>query len=136
MKAVLQRVLSASVAGTSALDPSRDGLRADLDIVDGKTISSIGKGLLVLVGIDRRGCASTGQTQRGGLSTDALRIDDTPHDSSVMIKKLLSAKLFDEEGKNWKKSVKEIEGEVLCGMSNCPLLSSYLRIGFMRQQSG
>jgi D-tyrosyl-tRNA(Tyr) deacylase len=34
----------------------------------------------------------------------------------VLIKKILSAKLFDDaEGKAWKNSVKDIEGEVLCG---------------------
>ncbi|WVQ71580.1 D-tyrosyl-tRNA(Tyr) deacylase [Cryptococcus sp. DSM 104548] len=76
MKAVLQRVVNASVA------------------VDGKTISSIGKGLLVLVGIDRY---------------------DEPADATLIIKKILTAKLWDDEnGGGWKKNVKDIDGEVLC----------------------
>jgi D-Tyr-tRNAtyr deacylase len=42
--------------------------------------------------------------------------DDAPQNSSIIIKKILSAKLFDDdEGKAWKRSVKEIDGEVLCG---------------------
>ncbi|WWC90078.1 uncharacterized protein L201_005011 [Kwoniella dendrophila CBS 6074] len=86
MKAVVQRVVNASVA------------------VDGQTISSIGKGLLVLVGIDRF---------------------DEPNDASQIIKKVLTARLFDdEEGKMWKKSVKDIDGEVLC-VSQFTLLASF-----------
>ncbi|RSH91285.1 hypothetical protein EHS25_009584 [Saitozyma podzolica] len=73
-------------------------------VVDSSTISSIGKGLLVLVGIDRH---------------------DAPQDSSVIIKKILSAKLFDDdEGKAWKRSVKEIDGEVLC-VSQFTLLAQF-----------
>lgn len=45
-----------------------------------------------------------------------MTADDAPQDSSIIIKKILSAKLFDDdEGKAWKRSVKEIDGEVLCG---------------------
>lgn len=41
--------------------------------------------------------------------------DDTPSDASYIIKKLISAKLFDDDqGGMWKRSVKDIEGEVLC----------------------
>ncbi|WVQ78043.1 D-tyrosyl-tRNA(Tyr) deacylase [Cryptococcus sp. DSM 104549] len=86
MKAVIQRVISASVA------------------VEGKTISSIGKGLLVLVGIDRY---------------------DTPADATQIIKKVLTAKLFDDEnGALWKRNVKDIEGEVLC-VSQFTLLANF-----------
>ncbi|GFZ46193.1 hypothetical protein JCM24511_04440 [Saitozyma sp. JCM 24511] len=94
MKAVLQRVLSASVAGEWS-DSYFPFLLVAWSPGSRPTISSIGKGLLVLVGIDRH---------------------DAPQDSSVIIKKILSAKLFDDdEGKAWKRSVKEIDGEVLCG---------------------
>jgi hypothetical protein len=50
MKAVIQRVINASVAGqySPAYENSAE------EVVDGQTISSIGKGLLVLVGIDKR----------------------------------------------------------------------------------
>ncbi|KAK4688233.1 D-aminoacyl-tRNA deacylase, partial [Tremellales sp. Uapishka_1] len=86
MKAVIQRVLSASVA------------------VDSKTISSIDRGLLVLIGIDRY---------------------DEPLDSTTIVKKILSCKLFeDEEGKAWKRSVRDIEGEVLC-VSQFTLLAGF-----------
>ncbi|WVW83174.1 D-tyrosyl-tRNA(Tyr) deacylase [Kwoniella bestiolae CBS 10118] len=86
MKAVVQRVVNASVA------------------VDGQTISSIGKGLLVLVGIDRY---------------------DEPSDATQIIKKVLTARLFDDDqGGMWKKSVKDIDGEVLC-VSQFTLLANF-----------
>lgn len=50
-----------------------------------------------------------------GMLTGGL--DDDPSDSSAIIKKILSAKLFDEAGEGWKKNVQDIEGEVLCGTS-------------------
>jgi D-Tyr-tRNAtyr deacylase len=50
MKAVIQRVVNASVAGQY---PAPYENSAE-EVVDGQTISSIGKGLLVLVGIDKR----------------------------------------------------------------------------------
>ncbi|CAK9782959.1 hypothetical protein CC85DRAFT_286928 [Cutaneotrichosporon oleaginosum] len=74
MRAVVQKVVNASVA------------------VDGKTISQIGRGLMILVGISR---------------------DDTNEDRDWIIKKVLAAKLWDGEDA-WRKSVTEIEGEVLC----------------------
>ncbi|WWC69501.1 D-tyrosyl-tRNA(Tyr) deacylase [Kwoniella pini CBS 10737] len=86
MKAIIQRVINASVA------------------VDGQIISSIGKGLLVLVGIDRY---------------------DEPNDATQIIKKVLTARLFDDEqGGMWKKSVKDINGEVLC-VSQFTLLAKF-----------
>ncbi|KAL7422309.1 D-tyrosyl-tRNA(Tyr) deacylase [Cryptotrichosporon argae] len=75
MRAVIQRVVNASVA------------------VDGQTISSIGRGLLVLVGIERH---------------------DTPADAAHIIKKILAAKLWAEAEAPWKRSVRDIDGEVLC----------------------
>lgn len=57
MKAVIQRVVNASVAGQSVFLCSGgvldEEVGADLSKVDGQTISSIGKGLLVLIGIDK-----------------------------------------------------------------------------------
>ncbi|OXH40599.1 D-tyrosyl-tRNA(Tyr) deacylase [Cryptococcus neoformans] len=86
MKAVLQRVINASVT------------------VDGKIISSIGKGLLVLVGIDRY---------------------DEPQDATQIIKKILTARLWeDDNGVAWKKNVKDIDGEVLC-VSQFTLLAGF-----------
>jgi len=77
MKAVIQRVSSASVK------------------VDGEMISSIGKGLCVLVGIHR---------------------DDTKKEMEYIAKKILSIRLFDDPqtGKRWNKSVKDLDLEVLC----------------------
>jgi hypothetical protein len=50
MKAVIQRVINASVAGQYS--PPYENTAEE--VVDGQTISSIGKGLLVLIGIDKR----------------------------------------------------------------------------------
>ncbi|EJU00698.1 hypothetical protein DACRYDRAFT_108765 [Dacryopinax primogenitus] len=101
MRAVVQRVTSASVT------------------VNNTVISRIGRGMLVLVGI---------------------AVDDTPSDSEYLVKKILGLKLFDglphlsesssveagqEEtedpegagGRMWKRSVVDIEGDILCGPS-------------------
>ncbi|KIL00083.1 hypothetical protein PAXRUDRAFT_360553 [Paxillus rubicundulus Ve08.2h10] len=76
MRAVIQRVASASVT------------------VDGKVISSISRGLMVLVGIGT---------------------DDTPADIDTLSNKILSLRVFaDASGTMWKTSVKDIAGEVLC----------------------
>lgn len=88
MRTVLQRVKSASVT------------------VDGKLISSIGRGLLVLAAVEK---------------------DDTEKDTTSMASKILKAKLWDDEDKEpaakWKKGVAEIGGEVLC-VSQFTLLAS------------
>lgn len=64
--------------------------------VDGQLISTIGKGLLVLAAIGK---------------------DDTQKEVESMANKILKAKLWDnDEGGKWKWGVKDIEGEVLCGM--------------------
>jgi D-aminoacyl-tRNA deacylase len=76
MKAVLQRVLSASVT------------------VNEQVVSSIGKGVLVLA---------------------AVGPNDTRKDADSLAAKVLKMKLWpDEQGAMWKKSVQDIEGEVLC----------------------
>ncbi|KAJ7578468.1 D-Tyr tRNAtyr deacylase-like domain-containing protein [Mycena floridula] len=64
--------------------------------VNNVTISQIQRGLLVLVGIGT---------------------DDTATDSSMLIKKILSLRIFSDpsdDQKMWKASVKDIEGEILC----------------------
>lgn len=78
MKAVIQRVASASVS------------------VDGELISSIGRGLCVLVGIHR---------------------GDTRKELEQIVRKILNLRLFEdpkEEGKRWNKSVKDLKLELLC----------------------
>uniref|UniRef100_A0AC35U2J8 D-aminoacyl-tRNA deacylase n=1 Tax=Rhabditophanes sp. KR3021 TaxID=114890 RepID=A0AC35U2J8_9BILA len=76
MKAVIQRVTEASVT------------------VNGEIISSIGKGLLVLIG---------------------LETSDKPEDAEFIQRKILNLRLFDgENGKRWDKSVKDMGYEVLC----------------------
>jgi D-tyrosyl-tRNA(Tyr) deacylase len=76
MRLVLQRVRAASVT------------------VDGTVVSSIGKGVLALVG---------------------LHTDDTNADLQYCAKKLCAAKLWpNEEGKPWRKSVKQLGYDVLC----------------------
>lgn len=85
MKAVLQRVKSASVT------------------VDGNLISSIGKGILVFVGVGK---------------------EDTPKEVEKMAGKVLTMQLWDDdEGGKWKKNVKDVGGEVLC-VSQFTLLAS------------
>ncbi|GAA5993765.1 hypothetical protein JCM5350_000230 [Sporobolomyces pararoseus] len=79
MKAVIQRCTSASVT------------------VDGKVISSIGRGILCLIGIGT---------------------NDTEHESKWLASKLLGMRLFpeDKEGESWgwKRSVVDAGYEVLC----------------------
>ncbi|KAL2130900.1 hypothetical protein VTI74DRAFT_5806 [Chaetomium olivicolor] len=85
MKAILQRVLSASVT------------------VDGKVVSSIGKGVLILA---------------------AVAPGDTEKEAESLAAKVLKLKLWDDEsGGRWKRSVKDINGEVLC-VSQFTLLAS------------
>ncbi|SCV68752.1 BQ2448_873 [Microbotryum intermedium] len=77
MKAVVQRCRSASVT------------------VDGQVISSIQRGLMVLVGIGT---------------------NDTAHESQWLVSKLLNLRLFPEGESDewgWKKSVMDISGEIL-----------------------
>ena len=75
MRLVLQRVKSASVS------------------VDGSVVTSIGKGILALVGLHSK---------------------DTTDDLSYCARKLAGAKLWsNENGKTWRKSAKQLEYEVL-----------------------
>ena len=76
MKVIVQRVQSASVA------------------VNDSVISSIGKGICVLVGIHDK---------------------DTPKERETIVRKLLNLRVFeDENDKRWAKSVKDLNLEVLC----------------------
>jgi D-tyrosyl-tRNA(Tyr) deacylase len=76
MKAIVQRVMKASV------------------IVEGEVISSIGKGLCVLIGISK---------------------DDTTKDMEYIARKILSTRIFeDDKGKRWNLSVKDKGYEILC----------------------
>lgn len=55
-------------------------------------------------------------TRRKDPCADANAIDDTPEDRSTLIKRILSVKLFDDpNGGAWKRNIKDIEGEILCG---------------------
>lgn len=85
MKAILQRVLSASVT------------------VDREVVSSIGKGVLVFA---------------------AMAPGDTEKEAESLAAKVLKMKLWaDDAGGQWKKSVRDIDGEVLC-VSQFTLLAS------------
>jgi len=76
MKAVVQRVLSGSVS------------------VEGEIVSSIGKGIVALVGIHK---------------------DDTPVEREYIVRKLLNLRLWeDEKGRRWAKSAKDLGLELLC----------------------
>jgi D-tyrosyl-tRNA(Tyr) deacylase len=74
MRAVLQRVTSASVT------------------VGGKTVSEIGKGLLVLVGITE---------------------GDNKDDVDYITRKIVGTKMWDSEDKKWSRSIKDNHYEVL-----------------------
>lgn len=78
MKAVIQRVRQSSVS------------------VGGELISSIGRGVMILIGIGT---------------------NDTQSDSQFLVGKILALKLFpDEEGQDWgwKKTIAEAQAEILC----------------------
>ncbi|KAG8236151.1 hypothetical protein J437_LFUL001580 [Ladona fulva] len=76
MKTVIQRVTCAKVSVGESL------------------ISSIGRGLCVLVGISRY---------------------DTDKDIEYMVRKILNTRFFeDENGRRWSKSVKDMKLEILC----------------------
>ena len=74
MRVVIQRVTEASVS------------------IDGKVKSSIGNGLLVLVGIED---------------------DDTRDDAAWLAKKIAQLRIFDDENGVMNRSVQEINGEIL-----------------------
>ena len=74
MKAVIQRVLSATLK------------------VDGKTVSSIGKGLVVFLGVGK---------------------GDTEKDGDYFIKKLPSLRIFEDENERINRSVTDVGGEIL-----------------------
>ncbi|WP_411027369.1 D-aminoacyl-tRNA deacylase, partial [Salmonella sp. s54925] len=61
--------------------------------VDGEVVSCIKQGLCVLVGICN---------------------DDTRKDLEYIVNKVLKLRLFEEDGKRWKKSVMDLDYEVLC----------------------
>lgn len=64
--------------------------------MDGKIVSSIGKGVLVFAAVSR---------------------DDTLKDSEQCAAKVLKMRLWDDEkGGRWKHNVTDIKGEVLCGL--------------------
>ena len=67
-------------------------LKASVTVSD-EVVGSIEKGLCVLIGISR---------------------DDTEKDMEFIAKKILSLKLFDNEGSQWKKSVMDSDYGVLC----------------------
>ena len=76
MKAVVQRVMSGSVK------------------VEDEVISSIGKGLVALIGIHK---------------------DDTKEDMDYIVRKLVSLRMWeDENNRRWAKSAKDLDLEILC----------------------
>lgn len=75
MRAIIQRVTAASVS------------------VDGEVISSIGKGLCVLLGISKY---------------------DTSKEIEYIVRKILNLRVFDDNGQRWKKSVVDKNLEILC----------------------
>lgn len=85
MKIVIQRVSEASVK------------------VDGKIVGEIGKGLMLLVGIDEN--------------------DEMP-DADWLVQKVLNLRIFGDEDDKLNLSVKDISGEILC-ISQFTLIADY-----------
>lgn len=85
MKIVIQRVSEASVK------------------VDGKIVGEIGKGLLLLVGIDE---------------------NDEKTDADWLVQKVLNLRIFGDENDKLNLSVKDISGEILC-ISQFTLIADY-----------
>lgn len=85
MKTVIQRVSEASVK------------------VDGTTVGEIGKGLMLLVGIDE---------------------NDEKTDADWLVQKVLNLRIFGDEDDKLNLSVKDIAGEILC-ISQFTLIADY-----------
>ncbi|MFS4474251.1 D-aminoacyl-tRNA deacylase [Chryseobacterium sp. T20] len=85
MKIVIQRVSEASVK------------------VDGKIVGEIGKGLMLLVGIDE---------------------NDEKTDADWLVQKVLNLRIFGDEDDKLNLSVKDISGEILC-ISQFTLIADY-----------
>ena len=85
MKAVIQRVSEASVK------------------VDDQIVGEIGKGLMLLIGIDEN--------------------DEKP-DADWLIQKILNLRIFGDENDKLNLSVKDISGEILC-ISQFTLIADY-----------
>jgi hypothetical protein len=53
----------------------------------------------------------------GSSSGSALTVDDTAKDAETLAKKIISLRVFNDESnlQMWKRSVKDIDGEILCG---------------------
>jgi len=85
MKIVIQRVSEAHVK------------------VDGKIVGEIGKGLMLLTGIDE---------------------NDEKHDADWLVQKILNLRIFGDEDDKLNLSVKDISGEILC-ISQFTLIADY-----------
>jgi D-tyrosyl-tRNA(Tyr) deacylase len=85
MKVVIQRVSDSSVK------------------VDGKIVGEIGKGLMLLVGIDE---------------------NDEKTDAEWLVQKILNLRIFGDEDDKLNLSVQDIKGEILC-ISQFTLISDY-----------
>lgn len=85
MKAVIQRVSEADVK------------------VDGKTVGSISKGLLLLIGVDKQ---------------------DEQTDADWLIQKILNLRIFGDDNGKLNLSVLDISGEILC-ISQFTLIADY-----------
>lgn len=85
MKAVIQRVSESSVK------------------VDGKLVGEIGKGLMLLVGIDE---------------------NDEKTDADWLVQKILNLRIFGDENDKLNLSVQDIKGEILC-ISQFTLIADY-----------
>lgn len=95
MRAVIQRVLAASVQRAPSSTPPSPAVLTEPESLDPHfPTNSINEGLLVLLGIHR---------------------DDTDVDLEWMVKKLLNLQVFnDAQDARWKLAVRELNMEILC----------------------
>lgn len=79
----------------------------------GERISTIGTGLCVLIGIEQ---------------------DDDEKDCETILKEIKNGKYFCDKDKNWKKRLKDIDGEILCisQFTLCSFLDKKYNIQFRK----
>jgi D-Tyr-tRNAtyr deacylase len=67
-------------------------------------------------------CSHRSWHRSSALLEVADEADDTPKDAEALAKKILTLRVFnDESGQQmWKRSVKDVEGEILCSTSRIP----------------
>ena len=80
--------------------------------VDSELVSSIGKGLLVFAGIGKEDT----EKETENLVNKVLKAKFWPDDNGAQVRQSLHVRRQQLTPSQWKKNVKDIGGEILCGM--------------------